>query len=186
MAAATDHAGLVVRSFEECLELMAHTGVGRVAFVADGEIEVLPVNYTIEAARVGFRTASGTKLEAAVERAVVAFEVDAYDAEQRIGWSVVIEGGAEVVSDPSLIARLERSGLTREPRRAEERVGGHPPDCRHRPPGAGEAGAELAVAAHVDEPAVVALEGTVTVPVGPLRCLATMKSASPARADSGS
>jgi uncharacterized protein len=112
MAAATDHAGLVVLTFEECLELMAHSGVGRVAFVADGEIEVLPVNYTIEGARVAFRTASGTKLEAAVERAVVAFEVDAYDGEQRIGWSVVIKGRAEVVSDPSLIARLERSGLT--------------------------------------------------------------------------
>ena len=78
-SAATDHAGLVVLSFEECLELMASNGVGRVAFLADGEIEVLPVNYTIDGARVAFRTATGSKLEAAVERSVVAFEVDAYD-----------------------------------------------------------------------------------------------------------
>ncbi len=111
-AAATDHAGLVVLSFEECLNLMAHIGVGRVAFVADAEIEVLPVNYTIEGARVAFRTAPGTKLEAAVERSVVAFEVDAYDLQEHTGWSVVIKGRAEVVSDESLIARLERSGLT--------------------------------------------------------------------------
>jgi nitroimidazol reductase NimA-like FMN-containing flavoprotein (pyridoxamine 5'-phosphate oxidase superfamily) len=109
--AATDHAGLVVLTFEECLERMAASGVGRVAFLADGEIEVLPVNYTVEGARVAFRSASGSKLEAAVEQAVVAFEVDAYDRVDRSGWSVVIKGRAEVVSDSALIARLERSGL---------------------------------------------------------------------------
>jgi nitroimidazol reductase NimA-like FMN-containing flavoprotein (pyridoxamine 5'-phosphate oxidase superfamily) len=111
MAAATDHAGLVVLTFEECLELIASRGVGRVAFLADGDIEVLPVNYTIEGARVAFRTAGGSKLEAAVERAVVAFEVDAFDPDSRTGWSVVIKGRAEVVSDAALVARLERSGL---------------------------------------------------------------------------
>ncbi len=111
MDAATDHAGLMVLSFDECLELMAHTGVGRVAFLADGEIEVLPVNYTVEGARVAFRTANGSKLEAAVEQAVVAFEVDAYDPSARTGWSVVIKGRADVVSDRNVIARLEISGL---------------------------------------------------------------------------
>ncbi len=112
MATATDHAGLAVLSFDECLELMASSGVGRVAFLADGEIEVLPVNYTVEGARVAFRTANGSKLEAAVEQAVVAFEVDAYDDSERTGWSVVIKGRADVVTDEALIARLERSGLT--------------------------------------------------------------------------
>jgi nitroimidazol reductase NimA-like FMN-containing flavoprotein (pyridoxamine 5'-phosphate oxidase superfamily) len=111
MAAATDHAGLVVLSFDECLELMASSGVGRLAFLADGEIEVLPVNYTVEGARVAFRTATGTKLDAAIEQAVVAFEVDAFDPRERTGWSVVIKGRAEVVSDEVLLARLERSGL---------------------------------------------------------------------------
>jgi uncharacterized protein len=111
MAAAADHAGLVVLSLDECQELMASSGVGRVAFLADGEIEVLPVNYTVEGARIAFRTAAGSKLEAAVEQAVVAFEVDAYDKSERTGWSVVIKGRAEVVSDRNLIARLERSGL---------------------------------------------------------------------------
>ncbi len=111
MNAATDHAGLAVLSFEECQQLLASSGVGRVAFLADGEVEVLPVNYTIEGARVAFRTATGSKLEAAVERAVVAFEVDGYDPVERTGWSVVIKGRAEVASDAALVARLERSGL---------------------------------------------------------------------------
>jgi nitroimidazol reductase NimA-like FMN-containing flavoprotein (pyridoxamine 5'-phosphate oxidase superfamily) len=111
MAAATDHAGLVVLTFEECLELVAASGVGRLAFLADGEIEVLPVNYTIDGPAVAFRTATGSKLEAAIERAVVAFEVDAYDESERTGWSVVIKGRAEVVSDPDVIQRLENSGL---------------------------------------------------------------------------
>jgi nitroimidazol reductase NimA-like FMN-containing flavoprotein (pyridoxamine 5'-phosphate oxidase superfamily) len=163
-SAATDHAGLVVLSFEECLELMAANGVGRVAFLADGEIEVLPVNYTIDGARVAFRTAAGSKLEAAVERAVVAFEVDAYEAGERTGWSVVIKGQAEVVSDEALIARLERSGLkpwaTAVPK--PEWVVIHPTAITGRRVPAGQRPArawQLAVAAHVDEPAVVPLEG---------------------------
>ena len=111
MAAATDHAGLKVLSFKECLELVATSGVGRIAFFADGEIEVLPVNYTIDGPSVAFRTGTGSKLEAAVERAVVAFEVDAYDECERTGWSVVIKGKAEVVTDPEVLQRLENSGL---------------------------------------------------------------------------
>ncbi len=111
MAAAMDHAGLAVLTFEECLELVAASGVGRLAFLADGEIEILPVNYTVDGSAVAFRTATGFKLEAAVERAVVAFEVDAYDEIERTGWSVLIKGRAEVVSEPDVVRRLESSGL---------------------------------------------------------------------------
>lgn len=111
MSAGTDHAGLAVLTFAECLELVATSGVGRVAFMADGEIEVLPVNYTIDGPAIAFRTSAGSKLEAASARAVVAFEIDAYDEQQRTGWSVVIKGRAEVVADPDVIGHLEASGL---------------------------------------------------------------------------
>ena len=111
MEAATDHAGLVVLTFRECLELITASGVGRIAFFADGEVEVLPVNYTIDGPAVAFRTTSGSKLEAAIEQSVVTFEVDAYDECERTGWSVVIKGKSEVASDPEVIRRLEASGL---------------------------------------------------------------------------
>lgn len=111
MAAAMDHAGLAVLSFKECLELIATSGVGRIAFFADGEIEVLPVNYTVDGPAIAFRTSAGSKLDAAVEREVVSFEVDAYDEVERTGWSVLVKGRAKVVSDPAVLARLEVSGL---------------------------------------------------------------------------
>lgn len=111
MASATDHAGMSVLTFDECLNLVATTSVGRVAFVASGEVEVLPVNYTVDGTAVAFRTAVGSKLEAAMQHAAVTFEVDAYDDGEATGWSVLIKGRAEVVTEADIFGRLERSGL---------------------------------------------------------------------------
>lgn len=41
----TDRAGLDVLPFEECLRLLASVPVGRVGFVAEGEVVMLPVNH---------------------------------------------------------------------------------------------------------------------------------------------
>jgi nitroimidazol reductase NimA-like FMN-containing flavoprotein (pyridoxamine 5'-phosphate oxidase superfamily) len=106
-----DHAGLAVLPFETCLRLIAEEKVGRVAFVADGEIVVLPVNHALDGQAVVFRSAVGSKLSAAVEHDVVAFEVDSHDPATRSGWSVLVNGTATVVTDEEDIARLERIGL---------------------------------------------------------------------------
>ena len=49
----TDHAGLEILSFDRCLELLATVPVGRVGFLADGEIVVLPVNYLMDGVPLG-------------------------------------------------------------------------------------------------------------------------------------
>jgi hypothetical protein len=46
------------------------------------------------------RTSADSKLAAAVRNAVVAFEIDEFDADLRSGWSVVLVGHARRVSDP--------------------------------------------------------------------------------------
>ena len=61
----TDHAGLEILPFDECLRLLASVPVGRVGFFADGEIVVLPVNHVVDGHDVVFRTAYGSKLSAA-------------------------------------------------------------------------------------------------------------------------
>jgi len=38
----TDHAGLEILPFDECLRLLASVPVGRVGFIADGELVILP------------------------------------------------------------------------------------------------------------------------------------------------
>jgi len=81
---------------DECLVLLGSHEVGRIAFDAEG-LEILPVNYGIEGRIIVFRSNAGTKL-AAVRASAVAFEVDGWDPESGIGWSVVAKGRAEEIT----------------------------------------------------------------------------------------
>lgn len=105
--APTDHTGLRVLTLDECLSRLGDSPVGRLAFHLDGEISVLPVNHTLSGTDVCFRTLGDSKIQAAVDRAQVAFEVDAYDESARTGWSVLVQGTAVLVSDPADVRRLE-------------------------------------------------------------------------------
>jgi nitroimidazol reductase NimA-like FMN-containing flavoprotein (pyridoxamine 5'-phosphate oxidase superfamily) len=60
---------------------------------------IFPVNYRMIDGAIVFRTGSGSKLTAATEGAVVAFEVDDYDRADRTGWSVLAVGHAELVHE---------------------------------------------------------------------------------------
>jgi nitroimidazol reductase NimA-like FMN-containing flavoprotein (pyridoxamine 5'-phosphate oxidase superfamily) len=106
-----DHAGLEVLPFDSCLSLLAAVSVGRVGFVADGEVFVLPVNFVMDGQAVVFRTAAGSKLAGAEDKSEVAFEVDNYDDITESGWSVLVRGPAEVVEDDAEIGRLRGLGL---------------------------------------------------------------------------
>ena len=105
----TDHAGLEILPFDECLRLLASVPVGRVGFFADGEIVVLPVNHVVDGQHPVFRTARGSKLSAAEGQNLVAFEADEYQT--RSGWSVVVTGRAEAVYEEAEVQRLSRLGL---------------------------------------------------------------------------
>jgi nitroimidazol reductase NimA-like FMN-containing flavoprotein (pyridoxamine 5'-phosphate oxidase superfamily) len=106
-----DHAGLEILPFEVCLRLLASVPLGRVSFCADGEVVVLPVNHAVDAQDVVFRTARGSKLAAAEEQGLIAFEADDYDRQTRSGWSVLLTGRAAVVDEEAEIQRLGRLGL---------------------------------------------------------------------------
>lgn len=77
---------------DACLELLATQQVGRLAFLDEGEIVVLPVNYLLDRGTVLVRTAEGSKLDAAVRGERVAFEVDDVDPIDHTGWSVLVKG----------------------------------------------------------------------------------------------
>ena len=102
----TDHTGLRVLTFDECLLRLAECPVGRFAFVNDGEIDVLPVNHTVDGLNIYFRTRGGSKIEAAVNSTRVSFEADSYDERAKDGWSVLVYGTAEIV-EPKDIRRVE-------------------------------------------------------------------------------
>ncbi|WP_282702302.1 pyridoxamine 5'-phosphate oxidase family protein [Streptomyces sp. CC219B] len=95
----------------ECLSLLGKVPVGRVVYTRQALPAVLPVNFSLDAdASVVLRTARDSDLVRAVDGVVVAFEADEFDAAAHSGWSVVVTGRADVVTDPAEHARLSRTG----------------------------------------------------------------------------
>ena len=109
---ATDRAGLEILHLGDCFLLLKSMPVGRIGFVAGGEVVILPVNFLVDGQDVVFRTAAGSKLSAAEVGHYVGFEADCYDAAAGTGWSVVVNGLAEVVDDDEEAARLDTLGLS--------------------------------------------------------------------------
>jgi hypothetical protein len=80
----------------ECLRLAASEPVGRLVWVGPEGPSVVPVNFTLEERSVHVRTAAYSALARECDDSRVAFEVDAYDPDSRLGWSVVMVGRASV------------------------------------------------------------------------------------------
>jgi nitroimidazol reductase NimA-like FMN-containing flavoprotein (pyridoxamine 5'-phosphate oxidase superfamily) len=97
--------GLEELSSDECLRLLASVPVGRVGITIDALPAVLPVNFVVHDGVVLFRTVPGTKLDVATAGAVVAFEADSYGSDGApAGWSVLVRGVAQEVTDPDELA----------------------------------------------------------------------------------
>jgi len=107
----TDHAGLEILTFGDCLRLLDSVPVGRIGFFADGEIVILPVNHVVDGQDVIFRTGAGSKLSSISNKNLVGFEADSYNERTRSGWSVVVSGYTEVVESDEEIRRLNDLGL---------------------------------------------------------------------------
>jgi nitroimidazol reductase NimA-like FMN-containing flavoprotein (pyridoxamine 5'-phosphate oxidase superfamily) len=95
----------------ECLELLSQSHLGRLAFIDSvGVLPIIvPVNYVLYADSVVLRTDPGSKLAAAVRGAPVAFEIDGLDEVRGTGWSVVVRGHAEVITDTTDLDALQSS-----------------------------------------------------------------------------
>jgi len=102
----TDTKPLTTLSEAESIELLGTQEVGRLVYTRRALPAVTPVNFALHDDAVWIWTASSSSMWQAVRGAVVAFEADELDAASRSGWSVVVVGVAELVSDP---ARLERA-----------------------------------------------------------------------------
>ena len=90
---------------DECFDLLQTQDVGRLAVSwATGPL-VVPVNFVLDGESIVFRSGPGTKLRALASRPV-SFEVDAFDARDRTGWSVLARGRAREVSRRE-VAHLE-------------------------------------------------------------------------------
>ncbi|WP_197029037.1 pyridoxamine 5'-phosphate oxidase family protein [Blastococcus sp. URHD0036] len=95
----------------ECRHLLASVPIGRLAFTVGALPTVQPVHFAVRADEVLIPARRGGKVEAASRGAVVAFEVDEYDAVTRTGWSVTVVGPSHVLSDEREVRLLEDAGL---------------------------------------------------------------------------
>ena len=82
----------------ECWELVSRTVVGRLAVCLDGRAHIFPINYIPDGRSIVFRTAEGTKLSASRHHHV-AFEIDGYEPERGVAWSVILAGEATEIVD---------------------------------------------------------------------------------------
>lgn len=97
----------------ECRELLDRHHFGRFGFVDSVGVfpTIIPVNYLLDGDKIVIRTDAGSKLTAALRGAPVAFEVDGVDETHEVGWSVVIRGHAEEITDLDTIAELHKTPL---------------------------------------------------------------------------
>jgi uncharacterized protein len=98
--------GIAVLDTQTCWQLLAGEEVGRLAVSIQQHPDIFPVNYAVDDQTIVFRTAEGTKLFALFVDSAVAFEVDSYDAESGIAWSVVIKGRAAEIPMQDLLDNL--------------------------------------------------------------------------------
>ena len=84
---------------ETCWRLVGQAGFGRVAFIHDFELWILPVNAAVVGERVVFRTTDDSMLRAAGDNSLCAFEADHTDRVNETGWSVLVRGRLRDVTD---------------------------------------------------------------------------------------
>ena len=110
----TDASGLVVLDRDVCLQLLrGHpVHVGRVGICgADGQPLVMPVNYHLDGETIVFRTESQSVISDHAGGSRIAFEVDDVDPAWREGWSVLVQGRADRVTDVEELHRLRELPL---------------------------------------------------------------------------
>ncbi|WKX69022.1 pyridoxamine 5'-phosphate oxidase family protein [Streptomyces sp. XD-27] len=101
------HPVLMRLSEQECWQRLGTHGIGRLAYTAGGAPVLLPVNFLVDGRSVVYRTdpAGPAAVRAGAE---VAFETDHVDEVSGLGWSVLVAGTAEHLTDPDMLDALAR------------------------------------------------------------------------------
>ena len=92
----------------ECVERLCDAPLGRLGVVVDGHPEIFPVTYGFdrETGSVVFESNNRTKAHGALNWPSVAFEVDGLDPDAGHGWSVLVLGKAEAITDVDEVRRV--------------------------------------------------------------------------------
>ena len=123
MAAGRSHVPgeLEVLAEHECRDLLGRASVGRLGLSSDSLPVILPVNFVVDGDVIVFRTGPGLKLSAAAAGDVACLEVDDIDLLGHGGWSVLVTGRLQEITDPAELEAAERLPLAPWWHRADQR-----------------------------------------------------------------
>ncbi|MGO8874175.1 MAG: pyridoxamine 5'-phosphate oxidase family protein [Acidimicrobiales bacterium] len=112
-----DGRGSVILSPAECRHLLerAEGGVGRLGTVVAADVTILPLNYVCYDGDLLVRLGPGRLLQALSDEPRVAFEVDHVHvgrSDRPEAWSVLAQGTARLVREPSELSDVSALGLT--------------------------------------------------------------------------
>ena len=99
----------------ECLDLLAKDLLGRVALSIDSLPAVFPVDYVVAGDSIVFSTLGDTRVAQAAIGNIVAFQVDSYESEGKMGWSVSVVGRGIQLDDADILSLMELNGEFPEP-----------------------------------------------------------------------
>lgn len=79
----------------DCWSKLRQAGVGRVAVDVAGWPDVFPVSFVVDDETIVFTAGASTNVTSAVHGKHVALEIDGRERENRVVWSVVVNGVAD-------------------------------------------------------------------------------------------
>lgn len=95
-------------STDQCIELLRSGVVGRIALSTSTGPHIVPINYSVVDDSIVMRTSPYSVLGRHGLNARVAFEIDQFDHEYEVGWSVVAHGTTAAVADPEEFERIRQ------------------------------------------------------------------------------
>jgi uncharacterized protein len=98
-----------VLSRDDCLRLLDSQAIGRVVVTIDYIPVAFPVNIIPSGGDVFFTSAPGGKLEKAINKGIMSIEVDHWSPMNHEGWSVLVTGRSELVTDHAVSQRVKGS-----------------------------------------------------------------------------
>jgi nitroimidazol reductase NimA-like FMN-containing flavoprotein (pyridoxamine 5'-phosphate oxidase superfamily) len=93
----------------QCIELLRAGLVGRAAVCTPAGPHIVPVNYSVVDDAAIVRTSPYSILGSQARGSIVVLEVDDFDYERHHGWSVVVRGRADVVTDAHALDHIKHT-----------------------------------------------------------------------------
>lgn len=103
---------LKILTHDECMGLLrSHRFFGRIGYSVDGVPIILPINFVVDGDSIVFSTTRGSKLSWLSNHSRVSFQADHGRPLDQSGWSVLVHGVAQEVTDPAAVAAFQLGPL---------------------------------------------------------------------------